>query len=113
LAVTRAPSELTRLAAVTIRCGRITLRGRPCQARLFEIFFFPEGPMVRPNPETTEAVGRYVGPGRYAVEDDRWKLRHRCWSGKPVITRPFVCSIGRDARDRGSAAVVLADLLPR
>jgi hypothetical protein len=113
LAVTRAPSELTRLAAVTIRCGRITLRGRPCQARLFEIFFFPEGPMVRPNPETTQPVGRYVGPGRFVASDDRWKLRHRCWAGKPVLTRDFVCSISRGARDRGSGAVVLADLLPR
>jgi len=111
LVVTRAPSELTRLAAVTIRCGRITLRGRQCQARLFEVFFFPEGPLVRPNPETTQPVGRYVGPGRFVASDDRWKLRHRCWSGKPVLTRTFVCSLGRDARDRGSAAVVLADLL--
>jgi hypothetical protein len=109
--VTRTPSELAELAAVTIRCGRMTLRGRPCQARLFEIFFFPEGPLVRPNPETTQPVGRYVGPGRFVASDDRWKLRHRCWSGKPVITRTFVCSIGRDARDRGLAAVVLADLL--
>lgn len=109
--MTRAPSERTRLAAVTIRCGRITLRGRSCQARLFEVFFFPEGVLVRPNPETTRPVGQYVGPGRYVVSDERWKLRHRCWSGKPVLTRMFVCSISRDARDRGSAAVVLADLL--
>jgi hypothetical protein len=111
LVVTRTPSELAELAAVTIRCGRMTLRGRPCQARLFEIFFFPEGPLVRPNPETTQPVGRYVGPGRFVASDDRWKLRHRCWSGKPVVSRDFVCSISRNARERGSGAVVLADLL--
>lgn len=109
--MTSVPSELTRLGAVTIRCGRITLRGRQCQARLFEVFYFPEGPLVRPNPETTLPVGKYVGPGRFVASEQRWKLRHRCWGGKPVISRSFVCSISREARDHGREAVVLADLL--
>ena len=94
-----------------IRCGRLNLRGRQCRARLFEVYFFPEGPLVRPNPETTAQVGMYVGPGRFLPSDQRWKLHHRCSSGDPLVTRSFVCSISRDARARERDAIVLAELL--
>jgi hypothetical protein len=110
---TEAPSGFTGLpGAVTIRCGRPRLSGRICQARLFEVFFFPEGPLVRPNPETVQQVGLYVSPGRFEVTDQRWKLRHRCWSGRPMVSRNYVCSVTRVARDREKGTIQLADLLP-
>jgi hypothetical protein len=39
--------------------------------------------------------------------DQRWKLRHRCWPGKPIITYGFVCSISHTARERGKGAIDL------
>lgn len=104
-------SDIELPGAVTIRCGRPSLRGRRCQARLFEVFYFGEDPVVRANPETAEPVGVYIGPGRLHPSDQRWKLRHRCWSGKPILTHGYVCRIGKVARDRGQGAIDLAQQL--
>ena len=103
-----APSETELLpGAVTIRCGRPRRSGARCQARLFEVYYFPSGPLVRANPEVAEHVGLYIGPGQMQPADQRWKLRHRCWPGKPVVTYGFVCSISHVARDRGKSAIDL------
>jgi len=112
LVVMEAPSDTqTQPGAVTIRCGRRSLSGRLCQARLFEVFYFGERPLVRANPKMTEHIGIYIGPGQMLRSDQRWKLRHRCWSGKPIVTHGFVCSISQAARGRGRGAIDLAEQL--